>query len=160
MVKQSTILSVEEIYFLKELYEKLPKEFYKQDVNLFNVYKANVNITETEVWNNIQLKLSNFHGRNAATTNYFIMYKNGSYTRIHKDNPITVEGSTITLIDRSDDLVGGDIIVGKDYNQKIIPQLIGQTVHYLASTDHGVTKVEKGERLVLITWFRKDTWQK
>ena len=160
MIKKSTILSVEEINYLKELYEKLPNTFYEQNVNLFNVYKAHVNITETEVWNNIQLKLSNFHGRNANTVNYFLMYKNGSYTRIHKDNPITVEGSSITLIDRSDDLVGGDIIVGKDHSQKIIPQLIGETVHYSASIDHGVTKVDKGERLVLITWFRKDICQK
>lgn len=156
MVKQSTILSIEEINYLKELYEKLPKEFYKQNVNLFNVYKAHVHIAETEVWNSIQLKLSNFHGRNVNTTNYFLMYEDGSYTKIHQDNPATVEGSAITLIDKSDNLVGGNIVVRKDGNQKIIPQQIGQTVHYSASISHGVTKVEKGKRLVLITWYRKD----
>jgi predicted 2-oxoglutarate/Fe(II)-dependent dioxygenase YbiX len=160
MIKKSTILSVEEINYLKELYEKLPNTFYEQDHNLFNVYKAYCDTTISEIWNNIQLKLSNFHGRNANKTNYFLRYKNGSYTRIHKDNPGTVEGSSITLIDRSDDLVGGDIIIArKGYTQKIIPQLIGETVHYSASIDHGVTKVDKGERLVLVTWFRKGVWQ-
>lgn len=159
MIKASSILSLQELEYLKQLYDNLPKQFHKQDVNLFFVYKANINANRSDLWDSIQKKLFDFHGRTTPSTNYFLEYQIGSYAKNHRDNPDTVDGTAITLLSKSEDLCGGDIVVGRGEKEKIVPQSIGQTVYYTTSIDHGVTEVTQGKRIVLITWFRKDTWQ-
>ena len=159
MIKLTTILSQQEIEYLKDLYNSEPKQFHEQDVNLFSVYKTNLTKIQSNTWNTIQAKLAKVHGSITPVTNYFLEYKAGAYSRTHQDNPVTVDGTAVTLVDRSEDLIGGDVVVGKG-NQQTIPMQVGQTVYYTTAVDHGVTKVVQGNRIVLITWFRKDTWQK
>lgn len=159
MVKRSKIITSEEVYYLKQLYTNSPKQFHTQDVNLFNVYKSYIRVARSDMWDNIQAKLINLHGRRCPLTNYFLEYQDKAYARNHRDNPDTVEGTAITLIDKTDDLVGGDIIINRGNKQKVLPQDVGHTIYYTTAVDHGVTEVTSGKRLVLITWFRKDTWQ-
>lgn len=160
MIKASTLLDKQELSYLKELYINSPKQFHNQDVNLFFIYKAGIKLNKSDLWDNIQKKLLKFHGKETAVTNYFLEYIVGSYTKNHQDNPDTVEGTAITLIEKSNDLVGGEIIAGQGDNQRTLPLLVGQTMYYTSAVYHGVTKVEQGKRIVLITWFRKDTWQR
>jgi len=159
MIKASTFINKDELKYLKELYVNSPKQFHTQDVNLFNVYKANIKTVDTNLWDNIQSKLIEFHGKRCSVTNYFLEYQVGAYAKNHKDNPDTVDGTAITLLDKSEDLIGGDIVVGRRGRQRILPQEKGQTIYYTTAVDHGVTEVIQGKRLVLITWFRKETWQ-
>ena len=159
MIKASNILTQEELEYLKQLYSNSPKRFYPQDVNLFSVYKVGIGTNNSDLWYSIQQKFFKFHGRVTSTTNYFLEYQVGSYAQKHRDNPDTVEGTAVTLLDKSDDIVGGDVVVGQGNNERILPLSVGETMYYTAAVDHGVTKVERGSRIVLITWFRKDTWQ-
>lgn len=159
MIKGINLLTQEELTYLRELYGASPKQFHTQDVNLFNLHKSNIGNVQSKHWNNIQLKLSAFHGRKCPVTNYFLEYRVGSYAKKHQDNPDTVDGTAITLIDKSDDLVGGDIVVGRKEDERVLPHSVGQTIYYTTAVFHGVSKVTQGSRIVLITWFRKDTWQ-
>lgn len=161
MVKGKKLFTLDEIEYLKSLYDRLPSTFHDQDVNLFHIHKTNINGVTNKHWDLIQQKLFDFHGRKSAVTNYFLQYVVGSYAKMHLDNPKTVDGTAITLLEKSDDLEGGDIItVGGNKERKIIPQSVGETIYYDTAVVHGVSKVTQGSRKVLITWFRKDTWQK
>ena len=171
MIKSKKVLTKEEIVYLTNMYDSMPKKFYDRNFNLFNVFKSNLfdvsktsfGENERKQFNTIQRKLLAFHGSHAPwgpVTNYFLTYQKDSYAKIHQDNPDTVLGTAITLIERSDDLVGGDIIVSKglDGKQRTIPQQVGETVYYSPATFHGVTKVTEGYRKVLVTWFRISGW--
>jgi len=156
MIKSKKVLTKEEIVYLADMYNTMPKQFYNKNYNLFNVFKSFVGQKQNEQWDTIQRKLLAFHGSHAPVTNYFLTYQKDSHARIHQDNPNTVLGTAITLIERSDDLVGGDIVVSESVNgkQRTIPQQVGDTVYYSPATFHGVTKVTEGYRKVLVTWFR------
>ena len=159
------ILSDSEIEYLGQLHTRLPKLYHNQDVNLFYVHKAMVpSLLSDDKWLAIQDKLLSYHGRKCPVTNYFLEYEVGSYARMHIDNTETVDATAITLIGKSDDLIGGDIITpsfdSSSKQPRILPQEIGETMYYYSNTPHGVSKVDKGNRKVLVTWFRKDTWQK
>jgi len=159
MIKASNIINQKELEYLKQLYNNSPKQFHTQDVNLFNVYKCNIRKVRSDLWDGIQSKLIKFHGSECSVTNYFLEYQSGAYAKTHQDNPDTVDGTAITLIDKSDDLIGGDIIVGRGDNERSLPQPIGRTIYYNTAVDHGVVEVTQGKRLVLVTWFRKGVWQ-
>ena len=78
-----------------------------------------------------------------------LKYKSGSYASIHTDEPVKGEPFTwtsITLIDKSDDLLGGENLL-----DGIIKSLdIGETVWYPAGMPHGVNKIYQGTRNVLV----------
>lgn len=160
MVKKKQILSPEEIQYLKQLYYITPRQYHNQDVNLYQIYKSYItNIADYE-WTIIKNKLHEFHGSDSPLTNYFLEYKIGSKARNHQDNPDTVDGTGITLLDKSSDLIGGDILIGRSNSETVLPQEIGETIYYDTAVNHGVSEVSQGTRLVLVTWFRKKTWQK
>lgn len=159
MIKGKSLFNKDEIEYLKTLHQELPSNYHNQDVNLFFIYKTIVSNITSPLWDSVQEKLLEFHGRRCIVTNYFLRYTVGSYAKMHMDNPNTVDGTAITLLERSDDLEGGDIIiVGNDKERKVVPQLVGETIYYDTAVVHGVSKVTRGTRKVLITWFRKDTW--
>ena len=81
---------------------------------------------------------------------FFLRYEVGGKADVHLDTHATDGGiSTVTLLQKSDDLEGGNVIVeGVEY-----PQEVGDTIFYGANTLHGVTEVTKGKRVVLIGWY-------
>lgn len=89
---------------------------------------------------------------------YILEYYENSFTTIHHDiigddfsNSIT----TVTLLKQSDDLQGGKIIVidPEDRSTVILDQSIGEVISYNHRIRHGVSKVLKGTRRVLINWY-------
>ena len=161
MIKGKRLFTLDQIEYLKLLHKQLPTTFHNQDVNLFHINKTNINYINSPQWQVIQNKLFSFHGKRCPVTNYFLKYSIGSYAVVHVDNPKTVDGTAVTLLEKSDDLEGGDIItIGGDKERKIIPQSVGETIYYDTAVAHGVSKVTQGSRKVLITWFMNDTWQK
>ena len=112
---------------------------------------------------------------------YFLKYTPGAFARAHSDDNNKVVKTAITLIDKSDDLEGGDIIVyephyksnmevnentinrydPKNYREGdtvipvIVKQEVGETIEYAYDVKHSVSKVLKGYRTVLVTWYCK-----
>ena len=184
MIKASNIINQKELEYLKQLYNNSPKQFHTQDVNLFNVYKCHIPrkmppediVTIRRVANTIQ----HYTQAKESLAHYFLKYIEGSFTNVHIDNPNRVNKTAVTLIDASTDLVGGDAILLKKITKEdllegksqpenvlnpskgkrdpfiplLIKQEIGSTMVYDKFTQHGVARVEKGHRLVLISWFK------
>ena len=62
--------------------------------------------------------------------------------------------STVTLLSKSDDLEGGDLLVYYENENYINTSLeVGETVIFYSSTNHKVTPITKGGREVLVGWI-------
>jgi predicted 2-oxoglutarate/Fe(II)-dependent dioxygenase YbiX len=62
--------------------------------------------------------------------------------------------TTVTLLSKTDDLEGGDLLVYDEMNNPINTMLeIGETVIFYSSTFHQVTPITKGSREVLVAWI-------
>ena len=86
---------------------------------------------------------------------YLLHYNEGSFTGLHHDNAKQSHKTSITLIDKSEDLVGGQPIIINHMGAPVIPEhQVGQTMWYDQKIVHGVTRVEKGHRKVLVTWWK------
>jgi hypothetical protein len=113
-------------------------------------------------------------------TMYFQEYLQYSHLPEHRD-VISSEGVTlVTLIDRSDDLIGGELLLidrvadlWKEHGVNaikhdpytriadkdgvrvytLLPQEVGETAMYIAGTVHSISRVLQGTRLVLVSWF-------
>lgn len=78
-----------------------------------------------------------------------LKYKSGSYASTHTDKStksVPITWTSITLIDKSDDLLGGENLL--DGITKSLD--IGETVWYPAGMPHGVNKIYQGTRNVLV----------
>ena len=103
------------------------------------------------------------------------MYEEGAFTKMHTDNDDEIGLTIVTLLDEVD-LVGGETIVHLPYQkkqkrddqyikgdmmdgQRAVPKIVqvekGQSMVYDRSLLHGVCQVEKGKRLVLVSWFTR-----
>jgi predicted 2-oxoglutarate/Fe(II)-dependent dioxygenase YbiX len=156
---------------ISELYYSLDSTPIKRFYNLFYCTRRDVPpqqfIKELEVDG---LKIHN---------QYFLDYVVDSFTRVHSDNNDLVKKTSITLVE-ANDLEGGDIIVYEphyksdmevpedgsvvnrysgDYvaGETIIPvvvkQEVGETIAYGPNVLHSVSKILKGNRVVLVTWY-------
>jgi|TARA_R110000744_G_scaffold301238_2_gene410346 predicted 2-oxoglutarate/Fe(II)-dependent dioxygenase YbiX len=166
LLKDSTLIEI------KALYDSLPEEQIKRYYNLFYLTQRTIPrdkfITEFE---SEGLKIHN---------QYFLDYIEGSFTKAHSDNNDLVKKTSITLVEVND-LVGGDIIVYEPhyksdmevpedgsvinrYNERdaaegraiipvIVKQEVGETIAYGPDVMHSVSKVLKGNRIVLVTWY-------
>lgn len=122
--------------------------------------------------------LKKYSSRGTLTGAYFLKYVPGSFCRMHQDHES--ELTIVTLLE-SQDLVGGDALVRTTYEQRdrpadkfcarggpenesppygqdiimeVVPVADGESLIYGNDLMHGVSKVETGQRTVLITWFR------
>lgn len=150
----------------------VPEYFYTNSKEWANIVTKLENTVNSEK----QLKVR---------TCYFLRYIQKSFTAIHVDNPQTTAKTAVTLLDVSTGLVGGDIIIQRKANKddffkeqdsiggnskklckpnhldnitipEIIKQDVGETIIYDNNLHHGVTRVHRGHRLVLITWFKEN----
>jgi hypothetical protein len=72
----------------------------------------------------------------------------------HKDPRRIRRFSTVTLLSKSDDLEGGELIIFDKYNNELKTNLeVGETVVFYSSTFHKVTPITKGGREVLVGWI-------
>ena len=74
-----------------------------------------------------------------------LKYKPGSFASEHQDSE-QIDWTSITLIDKSDDLLGGECIINGVPHELNI----GETVWYPAGMLHGVNKLRLGYRNVLV----------
>lgn len=155
---------------------------WREIYQLYNVFKCNIAYPEGRE-EHINQKLKDRLGldNKFIALTYFLDYVPGSFTRAHFDN--NTECSVITVIEQNN-LVGGYSIFedvyprpesgrdgslicergGKDkrppYNKPIIPVVVspqvGDSLIYNKMARHGVSRVESGNRMVFVSWFRKD----
>ena len=165
--KVDHIINEDDRHELIDLYNSLPSSVAHQD---YNLYKVDKRILRTDQINNAIKKVIDY-SKLETYSHYFVMYDPGSYTRLHSDNDDDVGLTIVTLVDTVD-LVGGDTLVmlpapkeqkigyqkGDDHKGRVVPKIVqmktGESVIYDRSLLHGVTQIEKGKRLVLVSWFR------
>lgn len=185
LVSKNRTLDWNDIDYLNNLYQSLQGKNFSRYYNLFSVTRKDVPPKLDDYrWSTVKSKLD-VEGRGECITNYFLYYGPGSFTMPHTDSPLRVTKTAITLIDKSADLVGGDIIVIRRVKQftgnihiptdeeikrknepvpvmnnvtavNVIKQDVGETVWYPAQMKHGVSQVEQGYRLVLISWYKNE----
>lgn len=166
----------EEIAELNRIYDECINERVKRLHNLFYLdfrsFPASLNYPYKE-------KLSSHFNMNADRM-YYLEYYEGSFTRRHSDAGEQSQRTVITMIDKSDDLEGGDTIVylphfkndefefdvnrykrdneeDDEQGSNIIPVVlnlnVGESVTYDANLLHEVALVTKGRRRVLVSWL-------
>jgi hypothetical protein len=96
----------------------------------------------------------------------YLKYREGDHFVRHHDH-VRINGeldpngrvfSTSTIIDKSDDLRGGDFIIWDQYNAEHKISLdVGETIFFSSFRDHQVNKVLQGNREVLVAWIYKRT---
>ena len=85
----------------------------------------------------------------------FLEYEIGSKFIKHNDdsyNPYARQRryTTVTMLEKSDDLIGGDLIVD---DKDVVNLQVGETIIFKSNTFHEVTEVLKGNRKVLVCWI-------
>ena len=166
--KLEQIINNDDRHSLIDLYNSIPSSVAHQDYNLYKVDKRPLRSSDQI---SAIKKIEQYAGKQTYS-HYFVMYEPGSYTRMHTDNDDDVGLTIVTLIDTVN-LVGGETIVqlpapkdekigyqkGEDHKGRVVPKIVrmveGDSVIYDRSLLHGVTQVELGKRLVLVSWFKQ-----
>lgn len=92
----------------------------------------------------------------------YLKYKEGDHFNWHIDHsPGSARWfSTTTVVDVSDNLVGGDIVM-KDVENELettVKLKQGDTIFFSSETPHMITPVKQGTREVLVTWIWKQEY--
>jgi hypothetical protein len=91
-----------------------------------------------------------------------VEYVKGSWAQGHNDQVVSSNCSVITMLDLSQDLIGGEAYFAKNKESmeyhKMVPGPLsnGDSLMYGGEMWHGVEEVISGRRLVLVTWFKED----
>lgn len=172
--KLENIITNEERHQLLDVYHSLDPELAHQDYNLFDVDKRHPSNQHTRL--DCFKKIDQYaSGYEKSFKHYFLNYTEEAFTKFHTDNDVQVGLTIVTFLDKSADLVGGEALAMLPYTKKerpathyrkgdaivpqdrVIPKVInmevGQSLVYDKSLMHGVGQVEKGSRLVLISWY-------
>lgn len=87
----------------------------------------------------------------------FLSYEVGDHFVRHSDNIGNIPDriwTTITLLERSDDLEGGELNIYLNGDDKeTIKFDIGQTVIFRSNIEHEVLPIKNGHRKVLVAWL-------
>jgi predicted 2-oxoglutarate/Fe(II)-dependent dioxygenase YbiX len=148
-VRVERIFTPEEIDFLRKYYFSLPAKYHDVNINLHKVIKRHVEFP-SQHFSEVIKKIG-------GQTHYFLKYREGSWADMHYDNNVTQ--TTVTLIERSDDLLGGEALFEENGKVTEFDLLPGDSLVYCGQQLHGVKKVDCGYRLVLISWERPSEFQ-
>lgn len=169
---------IEDLKPYKDLWETSNKVVYAQFDNLFDTTRGIIKRPwdQIECLENLRIETERKVGKFLNHfDHYFLNYSRGSFTSLHRDTS-KVQITAITLIGRSENLDGGDVLVMKPLSdreikgetrakksftnpvkEEIVPEVwqldIGESLLYSGHVKHGVTRVKKGNRLVLVSWF-------
>jgi len=179
------IINEDDRIALLSLYDTLEPILLHQDYNLFHCERRNVGRKEWEIssifMNHLEFaKKTTKDPSVRLVTAYFVKYIEGGFARLHHDNGTF---RTIVTLVETKDLVGGETVFmdrykrrprpkthlakrherEKDnppYGKEIVPKVArindGESVIYGPDVKHGVTEVESGHRIVLVTWYSRN----
>lgn len=113
---------------------------------------------QISMWTEINTKIESIVNDGTKVNQLdFLHYDVGGRFAKHKDVNTDLEQfrtwSSSTLINKSNDLVGGELILYEGDNKKVIDLQIGETVLFPSSMSHEVSEVTKGERTSLVGWL-------
>ncbi len=104
--------------------------------------------------------LDHFDNKHLVRQMDCLLYEEGCHFKRHKDThdySYAREWSVITLIDKSEDLEGGDLIIYKNESDEVGEKVqieIGESVLFKSNdVEHQITPVTKGWRNSLVTWL-------
>ena len=186
---KSRIVTDRDLAMLNKIYDQMSSKRVKRLYNLFYVERRElwpeyVKEEDKTWWDSFTARMEAATGLRTYA-HYFLEYTPGSFCRKHSDNAAEIGHTLVTLIDKSDDLDGGESLgflphFKKDYypfdinrykegddenvGNTIIPvvmhQKIGESLSYDNNFQHGVSLVNKGRRRVLISWFKREDFDK
>lgn len=166
------VFDTSDVIQMNQVYKDTPPEYIKQLHNLFYVERRTPKSTHTNI---LREKLED-HTHKKIRNFYFLEYTEGAFAKKHSDDNQQSGLTAITMIHRSNDLVGGDTVIYlpyKDYpvlhndvidrgkrmtpGEEFVPSVIklneGETSFYRADLQHEVSLVHSGVRRVLVAWF-------
>ena len=171
--KLENIINEEQRHQLLDVYNSLKSELAHQDYNLFDVDKRHPSKEQAQL--DCFKAIDQYASDHEQTfRHYFLNYTEDSFTKFHTDNDDAVGLTIVTFLDRSDDLIGVEALAQLPYtkrsrpankyrkgeapiDERVVPKVInmevGQSLIYDKSLMHGVGQVERGNRLVLISWY-------
>jgi len=153
-MKIKQILNSEQLETLLNLYKKLDKETVEQRNNLFNVEITQIPESMFDIEPLVLLRES--VNCKESLTHYFVKYFASSFSSLHRDSQ-TFKNTLVTVLEQNN-LKGGDTLsvkmFKKEYPKPIVlrPE-VGDTVSYNPNELHGVSEVQEGSRLVLVSWL-------
>jgi predicted 2-oxoglutarate/Fe(II)-dependent dioxygenase YbiX len=86
----------------------------------------------------------------------YLIYNVGDFFLRHTDDvrdSVKRVWSTITLLDRGDDLEGGELVIYNGEEKEIVNLKVGETIIFKSYIEHEVLPVTKGTRKVLVIWL-------
>ena len=181
---KKVILSKEQRHQLLDTYYKLEGYYAHQDYNLFDVTKKFFEKDSVQSHSGIKALEDfavSYPGVGTSYAHYFLHYGSSAFTKAHSDDDDSIGLTIVTLLETTDNLVGGDTLVHLPYTKeeengyvkrqsntptkapigeriipRIIPMVEGESVIYDRALMHSVTQVESGHRVVLVSWFKTD----
>lgn len=160
----------------RDLYKKTPSRHMYQDYSLFNVEKSNIRPGYTAHCLKALDKYMKDRYGVIPDTHYFLKYPQWSWTRVHTDNIGTSTKTIITFLEQSVDLLGGETLIYDKHYDLPVPkgQIVqrsgsvhrmaevpftpkvkdGESLIYDSNTRHGVTMIQRGYRIVLVSWYK------
>ena len=184
--KKASIITARERHELLDTYNKLEGKYAFQDYNLFDVTKKHFEKGTVQDHSAIKTleRFANSHeGVNGSYAHYFLNYGRDAFTKAHSDDDAAIGLTIVTLLETTDNLIGGETTVLLPYTKedkdgtgyikrqsnnpevaptgdRIIPRVVqmreGESIVYDRSLMHSVTQVEAGHRVVLVSWFKAD----
>ena len=108
--KVDQVITNEDRHNLIDLYNSIDPNIAHQDYNLYNIDKrilTNLSKIDKKYLNII--KKIEAYAQKETYSHYFVMYHEGSYTKMHTDNDDAIGLTIVTLVDTVD-LVGGETL--------------------------------------------------
>jgi len=151
-----TMFTESEIKFLQEMYDKMHGEFHEKYMNLYSVTLKVIRDDSIPAdcesgWRKIEAKLDTT-ANDLSYRHYFLRYGEGSKVSMHDDaSPTTI----ITMVDKDPMLDGGrNIVIDQNTGECLEFGFdVSETVIYHNHTYHGMSYIDHGHRLVLISWY-------
>ena len=113
---------------------------------------------QVSMWTEINTKIESIVNDGTKVNQLdFLHYGVGGRFKKHKDvNPNLKRfrtWSSSTLINKSNDVTGGELILYEGDNKKVIDLQVGETVLFPSFMTHEVSEVIIGERMSLVGWL-------
>ena len=118
--QKEKIISDKERHELLDTYNRTKGQYAKQDYNLFDVTKTFFDkdtINKHKAIKTLEEYAASFPGVGTSYAHYFLHYGRDAFTRAHSDDDASIGLTIVTLLEKTDNLVGGETLIHLPYNK-------------------------------------------